>query len=74
MKAGIITSTLLITATTVDDAVWLIPYCTSPHLPTRTKIIHGMTFIFTLESLALLCVVLSNVFKSIILSSMRRYG
>lgn len=56
MKTGILGATLLITATTVDDAIWLVPYTTSPHLPPSTKIIHGITFLLTLEGLSLLCV------------------
>jgi hypothetical protein len=67
MTAGIIAATLLITATTIDDSVWLIPYCTSPHLSYCTKIIHGATFVATLESLAILCVVLSKIFQDILL-------
>lgn len=68
MTAGIISATLLITATTIDDAVWLIPYCTSPHLSTTTKAIHAITFIITLESLAIISVGIAKVFKSYLLT------
>jgi len=53
---GILGSTLLIISTTIDDAIWLIPYTTSPHLPKMTKIIHALTFLFTLEFLSIGCV------------------
>lgn len=66
MTAGVIAATLLISATTIDDAVWLIPYCTSPHLPTWTKIIHGTTFVLTLELLAFFCIALSNIFQFVV--------
>jgi hypothetical protein len=56
MKTGLLGATLLITSTTIDDAVWLVPYTTSSHLPLQTKIIHGITFICTLEALSLLCI------------------
>mmetsp|Transcript_2689 Transcript_2689/g.5012 ORF Transcript_2689/g.5012 Transcript_2689/m.5012 type:complete len:257 (-) Transcript_2689:7804-8574(-) len=67
MTAGILAATLLITATTIDDSVWLIPYCTSPHLPNYTKIIHGATFVMTLECLTILCVIFSNIFHNVLL-------
>ena len=67
MTAGVLAATLLITATTIDDAIWLIPYCTSPQLSTWTKIIHGLTFIITLELLSIFCVLVSNLFQGLIL-------
>mmetsp|Transcript_5671 Transcript_5671/g.8612 ORF Transcript_5671/g.8612 Transcript_5671/m.8612 type:complete len:259 (-) Transcript_5671:47-823(-) len=67
MTAGVIAATLLISATTIDDAIWLVPYCTSPHLPTWTKIIHGATFVITLELLSIFCVLVSNIFQGMIL-------
>ncbi len=54
--SGIISSTILITSTTIDDAIWLIPYCTSSHLPPSTKAIHALTFICTLETLSIGCI------------------
>jgi hypothetical protein len=56
MKSGIIGATILITSTTIDDAVWLVPYTTSSHLPLSTKVINGVTFILTLELLSIFCV------------------
>lgn len=67
MTAGILGATLLITATTIDDAVWLIPYCTANHLPTNTKIIHASIFILTLQLLAMGCIIVSKIFQHIIL-------
>lgn len=56
MKTGIIGATILVASTTIDDAVWLVPYTTSSHLPFYTKLINGITFVATLEALSLLCV------------------
>jgi hypothetical protein len=67
MTAGILGATLLITATTIDDAVWLIPYCTANHLPTNTKIIHAATFMLTLQLLTMGCIVVSKIFQHFIL-------
>ncbi len=64
MKSGILGATLLITTTTIDDAVWLVPYCTSSHLPLSTKIIHGLTFICTLEFLSIGCILFYYGMKS----------
>lgn len=74
MTAGIIPATLLITATTIDDAVWLLPYCTSPQLPNFTKIVHGITFILTLEFLAILCVFVSYIFQGFLLVHYKSSG
>jgi cadmium resistance protein CadD (predicted permease) len=62
MTAGIVAATALITATTLDDAVWLVPYCAGSHLPFSTKAIHALTFVGTLELLAGLCVLFAKVF------------
>lgn len=67
MTAGILGATFLITATTIDDAVWLIPYCTANHLPTNTKIIHAATFILTLQLLTMGCIIVSKIFQHFIL-------
>ncbi|KAL7542938.1 hypothetical protein ACHAXR_012224 [Thalassiosira sp. AJA248-18] len=52
-------ATLMVTATTADDAIWLVPY-TSPSLPTCTRLIHGALFVFTLEFLVCGCVVVAS--------------
>ena len=63
MKTGIIGATILITSTTIDDAIWLVPYTTASHLPFYTKLIHALTFILTLELLSLLCVGMSSALE-----------
>lgn len=63
MKTGIIGATILITSTTIDDAIWLVPYTTSPHLPLYTKLIHGTVFVFTLEFLSILCITIYSALK-----------
>lgn len=68
MTAGLVGATLLITATTIDDAVWLIPYCASPQLNTMTKAVNGLTFILTLEFLAICCVLISKIFQDLLIS------
>lgn len=55
-------ATVMVTLTTVDDAIWLVPY-TAPHLPLSTRIIHGVLFILTLELLVCACVAVSSLFQ-----------
>jgi cadmium resistance protein CadD (predicted permease) len=69
MTAGLLGATLLITATTLDDAVWLVPYCASPTLPLSTRILHGTIFVLTLECLAILCVALSLFLEQAVIVS-----
>lgn len=52
-------ATLMVAATTADDAIWLVPY-TSPSLPTCTRITHGAIFVFTIELLACGCVAVAS--------------
>lgn len=66
MTAGVFAATLLVTTTTIDDALWLIPYCTSPQLPYSTKIVHGATFVLTLETLTLICILISNICQKLL--------
>ncbi|KAL3826821.1 hypothetical protein ACHAXA_005663 [Cyclostephanos tholiformis] len=47
---SILGATLIVAATTADDAIWLVRY-TSPSLPSCTRIIHAALFVFTLELL-----------------------
>ena len=63
MQKGIFSATALITATTIDDAIWLIPYITSSHIPLSTKVIHGVTFVLTLEILILCCIGMNWLLK-----------
>lgn len=52
-------ATLMVAATTADDAIWLVPY-TAPSLPTSTRVIHGSLFVLTLELLACGCVLVAT--------------
>ena len=74
MTAGLFGATLLISATTLDDAVWLVPYCASPTLSLSTRILHGVTFVFTLECLAILCVAISLFLEKVVISSTSKAG
>lgn len=56
---GLVGATVMVAATTADDAIWLVPY-TSPSLPVHTRIIHGALFIATLEVLVCICVALAS--------------
>ena len=59
MAWSILAATLMVAATTADDAIWLVPY-TSPSLPTCTRLIHGALFVFTLELLVCCCVAIAS--------------
>ncbi len=72
MPAGILAVTLLVAATTIDDAIWLIPYCTSPHLPFLTKAIHALTFVGTLELMAIFCSVTAFLFQGWIIKEKKK--
>lgn len=54
-------ATVMVSLTTADDAIWLVPY-TAPYLPTSTRVIHGLLFILTLELLVCACVAISSLF------------
>lgn len=56
---GLVGATLMVAATTADDAIWLVPY-TSPSLPLCTRLIHGALFIATLEVLVFICVAVAS--------------
>lgn len=57
--SGIVAATLMVAATTADDAIWLVPY-TSPSLPACTRLVHGALFVSTLELLVCCCVVIAT--------------
>ena len=59
MTWSILAATLMVAATTADDAIWLVPY-TSPSLPACTRLVHGALFVFTLEFLVCCCVVVAS--------------
>ncbi|KAK1736510.1 hypothetical protein QTG54_012532 [Skeletonema marinoi] len=56
---GLVGATLMVAATTADDAIWLVPY-TSPSLPLFTRLIHGALFVATLEVLVCICVAVAS--------------
>ncbi len=58
MTWSIVAATLMVAATTADDAIWLVPY-TSPSLPACTRFVNGALFVFTLEFLVCCCVVVA---------------
>lgn len=52
---GVLGATLIVTATTLDDTVWLVPYTCSTKISVSIRVLHAAIFVFTLESLAILC-------------------
>ena len=52
--------------TTADDALWLVPFVTSPSLSSRSKWIHALIFIFTVQFIVLISIFLVYVFGSIV--------
>jgi hypothetical protein len=57
MPFGLLGATVTVTATTLDDAVWLVSYVGSSHLSVTTRLLHSFIFVGTLESLSVGCVV-----------------
>ena len=63
---SILGATLMVVATTADDAIWLVRY-TAPSLPSCTRVIHAALFVITLELLTGCCVaVASGVQRAVI--------
>jgi hypothetical protein len=62
----LLAATLTVAATTADDAVWLVPYVTSPQLSTHCGLAHALIFVGTLESMVLACVVLATTVGSVV--------
>ena len=60
MIGGLVGATLLVAATTIDDAIWLVPYTTSSKLSGLVRVTHAGIFLCTLELLALLCCFTAN--------------
>jgi cadmium resistance protein CadD (predicted permease) len=52
---GLVGATLTVTATTIDDTVWLVPYISSEKLSLASRVVHMAIFVGTLEALAILC-------------------
>lgn len=64
---GLLGATVTVAATTIDDAIWLVPYVTTGSRTTRW--IHMVTFVGTLAGLATLCVVTSSAVVNVIPSN-----
>jgi hypothetical protein len=58
-------ATAMVTLTTADDAIWLVPY-TASYLPLSTRVIHGVLFVLTLELLVCGCVAVSSLFQWVV--------
>lgn len=63
---GLVGATLVVAGTTIDDAVWLVPYVTSRKLFVSTRVCHGVIFVGTLELLALLCSLTAQAVYSVL--------
>jgi uncharacterized membrane protein len=63
---GLVGATIVVAATTIDDAVWLVPYVTSRKLSVSTRVCHGVIFVCTLELLALLCSLTAQAVYSVL--------
>lgn len=64
---GLIGATLTVAATTLDDAVWLVPYVSSPSIPLRTRTIHAIIFVGTLVGLGVACVIAAELISQAVL-------
>ena len=65
--AGLVGATVTVAATTVDDAIWLVPYVVASHNQQQqpwsmsARVTHAVVFVATLESLALVSVVVARI-------------
>ena len=63
--SGLLGATITVAATTIDDAVWLVPYVVASGVQqswtTAARIVHAMIFLATLEFLALVSVVVAKL-------------
>lgn len=62
----LIGATLTVALTTVDDAVWLVPYVVSNQLPIQHRVLHALLFVGTLETMVLLCVLTAETIRSFV--------
>lgn len=63
----ICTTTTTIFVTTADDALWLIPFITSPSLCTTNKLINAFTFICTIQLLVIIAALLVHILGSLVI-------
>jgi hypothetical protein len=62
----LLAATFTVVITTADDAVWLVPYVTSPQLSTQCRLVHALIFVGTLEFMVLVCVVIATTVGSVV--------
>lgn len=62
--AGLFWATVTVAATTLDDAIWLVPYVGSSSWSLSARVTHAVTFVLTLESLAIASVVAAFIVAS----------
>ena len=63
---GLIGATLTVAATTIDDAIWLVPYTSPEKLSLTTRALNMAVFVGTLEVLAILCCLIAQGVISVI--------
>jgi cadmium resistance protein CadD (predicted permease) len=61
--AGLVGATVTVVATTLDDAIWLVPYVGSSSWATPARILHACLFVTTLEVLAIASVIAAFVIR-----------
>lgn len=65
MIGGLIGATITVFATTLDDAIWLVPYVgSSSHFSTSARLSHALTFVLTLECLGIASVLIALAVKA----------
>jgi hypothetical protein len=60
----LVAATVLVAATTVDDAIWLIPFACSPTRSWQVRVRHMIVFVTTLVCLSILCCVVAKTFAA----------
>jgi cadmium resistance protein CadD (predicted permease) len=63
---GLVGATLTVAATTIDDAVWLVPYVSSEKLSIASRVLHMAIFVGTLETLAILCCLFAQAVSALV--------
>lgn len=60
-STGLIGATVTVAATTVDDAIWLVPFVGSSSFSFSARVAHAVIFVSTLESLSIASVLVALV-------------
>eukprot|EP00559_Dactyliosolen_fragilissimus_P005849 CAMPEP_0184860650 /NCGR_PEP_ID=MMETSP0580-20130426/5511_1 /TAXON_ID=1118495 /ORGANISM="Dactyliosolen fragilissimus" /LENGTH=235 /DNA_ID=CAMNT_0027357849 /DNA_START=85 /DNA_END=788 /DNA_ORIENTATION=- len=63
----------MVFSTTLDDAVWLVPYVGSATLSTKTRAIHALLFVSTLEGLVLSCILVYSILYQGVIAQNKYY-